>query len=528
MVAICNKDVVSNAVNTVSDRLIAEYNNFNFGGNNSGRDINTLYQNTALFNFFLNDPQVVDMITYESYPNIFTRINDNGFITPYEVETFINESLIFTYEDFIRDVFEPNSVTEFVTGSTDPFVSVGTNPTDVLILVYDPIEYERIIVEFEYYLGTQYPSNESMSSFCDMVPSIFEKLQKFTNLFNNFKALIGKISDKINKIKNIIAGKSLSQLMDVVTNYVKSIFEKEMKRLENLVVGKIVEVQQMGARIAGRMTNLIEDAKRFFTKETLDEIIGTVKAQIQYVLDFFKDPDIEEIQYIIARFCTLLSTLKHIFQSKISPIKKLAQTYNETNLALKTSSNLATSKALRAGALRFEPQVYEASNASYSNFVHERSGQEGGNYNPAAIAITADDIDGVTPWNNGNGDSRIGFQGGWIAGMGSIGWTEVDDTVQVMLMQVQKEFGKRLLVNSGYRSPAYNSKVGGAKASLHMKKKALDITWSGYSGANSSESQRFIGICRGVGFKGFGGYSGFIHIDIGTPRDWGTLDGRIY
>lgn len=40
---------------------------------------------------------------------------------------------------------------------------------------------------------------------------------------------------------------------------------------------------------------------------------------------------------------------------------------------------------------------------------------------------------------------------------------------------IREEFGKPILVNSAYRTPAVNKQVGGAKRSLHMQGRAADI-----------------------------------------------------
>ena len=40
---------------------------------------------------------------------------------------------------------------------------------------------------------------------------------------------------------------------------------------------------------------------------------------------------------------------------------------------------------------------------------------------------------------------------------------------------IREEFGKPILVNSAYRTPAVNKQVGGAKRSLHMQGRSADI-----------------------------------------------------
>jgi uncharacterized protein YcbK (DUF882 family) len=85
-----------------------------------------------------------------------------------------------------------------------------------------------------------------------------------------------------------------------------------------------------------------------------------------------------------------------------------------------------------------------------------------------------------------------------------------------MLKQVERHFGKRLVVTSGYRSPSYNKKVRGAEKSQHMYCAAVDVQMPG---VNKWEIARYVRAMPGRG--GVGTYCHqSIHIDIGPERDW--------
>lgn len=85
-----------------------------------------------------------------------------------------------------------------------------------------------------------------------------------------------------------------------------------------------------------------------------------------------------------------------------------------------------------------------------------------------------------------------------------------------MLKQVERHFGKRLVVTSGYRSPAYNKKVRGAEKSQHMYCAAVDVQ---LPGVNKWELAKYVRSMPGRG--GVGTYChASIHIDIGPERDW--------
>lgn len=79
-----------------------------------------------------------------------------------------------------------------------------------------------------------------------------------------------------------------------------------------------------------------------------------------------------------------------------------------------------------------------------------------------------------------------------------------------------------LFVTSGYRSPAWNRRVGGAGRSMHMTASALDIT----SRTRSARELHAIWLrlvkAGKVPDGGLGLYRNWIHIDIGRPRRWSS------
>ncbi len=100
------------------------------------------------------------------------------------------------------------------------------------------------------------------------------------------------------------------------------------------------------------------------------------------------------------------------------------------------------------------------------------------------------------------------------------------------LDDLRRVMGHPLIVNSGYRSPAHNAAVGGAKASKHMQGIAFDISMA------NVDPHRFEAEARRLGFNGIGiyppqkpsGARNFIHIDTRADRwrgvQWGEFPRR--
>jgi zinc D-Ala-D-Ala carboxypeptidase len=86
------------------------------------------------------------------------------------------------------------------------------------------------------------------------------------------------------------------------------------------------------------------------------------------------------------------------------------------------------------------------------------------------------------------------------------------------LQALRARLGKPLIMTSAYRSRSHNKTVSGAKNSLHMQGTAFDIRMDNH------DPHDFEAAAREVGFTGFGYYpkSGFMHIDTGPERTWGT------
>lgn len=94
----------------------------------------------------------------------------------------------------------------------------------------------------------------------------------------------------------------------------------------------------------------------------------------------------------------------------------------------------------------------------------------------------------------------------------------IDEDALDKLQALRNRLGKPLVLTSAYRSPAHNKRVGGAKGSKHMEGIAFDVRMENH------DPHEFEAAARAVGFTGFGYYpkSGFLHVDTGPARSWGT------
>lgn len=98
------------------------------------------------------------------------------------------------------------------------------------------------------------------------------------------------------------------------------------------------------------------------------------------------------------------------------------------------------------------------------------------------------------------------------------GSLRVNEDAMDRLQALRNAIGKPMIVTSAYRSVSHNRKVGGAERSKHLLAKAFDIRMDNH------DPLEFEFAAREAGFLGFGYYpkQGFMHIDTGPARSWGT------
>jgi len=89
------------------------------------------------------------------------------------------------------------------------------------------------------------------------------------------------------------------------------------------------------------------------------------------------------------------------------------------------------------------------------------------------------------------------------------------------LQILRDKINKPIVIISGYRSPEYNKKIGGAKRSQHMLAKASDIIVSGMSPTEVKETIVSLIKSGEMHPGGIGLYQSFTHYDVrGVNRRW--------
>lgn len=99
----------------------------------------------------------------------------------------------------------------------------------------------------------------------------------------------------------------------------------------------------------------------------------------------------------------------------------------------------------------------------------------------------------------------------------------IDNNLPVVLQKIRDHFNTAVFLNSAYRTPAYNAKVGGVSNSQHTKGTAADIRVSGIAPLKVAQYAEYLMPKSG----GIGVYSDFVHVDVRAVRArWDNRSGK--
>jgi len=446
-------------------------------------------QSLIAFNNFLAASNVNPVLNLPvNYPLVQDRINRGVAITPVELTIFMEDS-----------GYNPSSVQ----------VGITAGPKNVLSLYNSHINGKF--------------SQSTMGAFCALAPSIFGAVAGF---FTAIGAIANTITDIINKIQNFSLAALLDSLKKKITDIIEKTIEKVKKIIENFTLdGLISQAQQyFQQNVLAKFEIIKNKALTFFEKNNVESFKKRIDGLISYATDIFKDIKLEEIQFLIYRFCSFITQVEGMINGLKNPLEEFSNRYVYAGNILQSNSSISTLSAVNSGAKRPNQDDVAAAIAAGVSAESIR-----GNQPPPS----SEEYKNLPQWNDGKGDSRVEYRGNWVkprdaGGMGPEGWTmpnsQANLDAKVYLMRVQKAFAartgiNRLIIKSAYRDPAYNAKTkDAAPRSNHMQGIAFDIGWDSFPN-NRSE---FIEIARSFGFKGIGLYRTFVHIDRGVERTWGN------
>lgn len=392
--------------------------------------------------------------------------------------------------------------------------------------VIDQTNYLKLLRELNNYYKDSFASS-ILGGFCATMQNIFNQIDAFFDLIGVIDGIISDALAFIEKVRTFDGIKNISQqqlintLIDQIktkiTDMIDEVFRDIQDAIENFditaTIGDIEVIQDPQA-VKNIMTAR-EQMCLFFTDENKKGIKDKVKALIDYAVSLFENVSLEQIQFMVFRFCALATNIELLIKDIKRPLDDYGLRYQRIVKRLQAISNINTSTAIRNGAIRLSPEARkEAINRLKDHWLgndgKKRITPTGIEPTGAVAKITAQEYKELprcgSVWRGK--DSRIKVEGQWMEDIGIEGYTRIDLDVKVYLMRIQAITGGTFTITKGWVNKEYNDKIGGDPDSAHLSGLVIDIK------NDIANIDSFLEAAQKSGIKNIIVYTDRIHLDI--------------
>ena len=499
----------------------------------------------AINNTLINKETFQDNLP--NYPQLETRLNTLLPITPIEYANYMNE--------FLQT---PLTVATLV----------NLNPALVQSQLND------------YYRNNF--TQSAIGSFCSLMPSVFGAIGGFFNLVEDAQQAFQDITDFINNFSlkdfsiKAIMKKLIGQIKEQILKVVDDMVSKVKGIIENLsfenIIGQIETI--VNDRIIARFISLRAEALAFFSKENIQNLKKKIENLFNYAASIFKDPSLEEIQFLVYRFCAFAGQIENAIDLLKKPLDDFINSYQDTYQILKSYGSVATSEAVvTGGAIRYTDEERKRKIEQGKQKEQRQPPDELGRPTAPPAGITTEewsDAQSISTFEAVQADPRFIVENLAREEWEALFTNGTQGEVVARLIRLQKLFAeetgiKTLRVVDAYRSPeeqrriwiSYRARTAGSKEaaaaeldtiirdglrnplsgsvalpgrSAHQSARAFDINWIGF---NRETVEIFCVLAKNkCGFNGFGIYSvsgsgAIVHIDTRSNAVWGGARNEI-
>ena len=444
--------------------------------------------------------RVINAVSPGSYPQLVGRV-EAAPITASEIADFIDttgntvESITFAIQVF-------NSSNQTTGGSSSTTINgVTTNSIT-------PIVVSNLLEQLDIYYTESFGSSIN-NGFCSTFSGILSGLAGLMGAFSAAQSFINGILGKFGSIIALLQG-----LVDTIKEKMLSVLDG----IRSAVSGFVNMAKQFGGAI--------RDAANFFSDLNMQKLKDKISALISGIGAKFEQITPEVLAYLLFRFCQLTSAIESFMMSPIQGVQDMMLRHTQAMSIFTNMSNSAKLAAIAAGAFRMDEATIQA-NKQRAADIANRNGNGFTQVKPSVYytnPFEQSEVQAALSIISGN------FSSPYLDFSKVLNDEDKEKTVTmlgvdiiIVATRIAKRIGKKLYINSAYRSPAKNANTdGAAKNSLHMSGLAFDVSWARSGITTSDDRERFITIASQEGIGGMSTYPTFIHIDVGTRRTWPT------
>ncbi len=415
----------------------------------------------------------------------------------------------------------PIGVTEYA----DFLVATGT--TQSMVQALNPNQLSITALQYLENMNTYYTNNFSSSTdgFCTI-----------------FSGVLNDIFNALNTVGNVIG--AIGAILNI-QKLIETLIDTLKEKLSQLVTQLIQQVSNCLGSIKG-IANTVQQTADFFSDLNIQTLKDTVNSVIASTSNKFTNITQQNIEYLVYRFCQLSNAVEQFMRSPLSALQNALQSCTDVKNVLTNSSTEFSLAAVTAGGFRMSDDNVKSVKGQLADNLNNGADSgldQAGQAKPGkwytrpfteaekatAIAIiSASDADIKDGSHPGSKWFDFSGTGGMDDPFPSAGVKKLTEDILILGMRISDRLGgKKLIINSAYRSRAYNESLrsrnnGVANNSFHSSGMALDVSRRSF-GSDFESGENFIKIASQEGAMGMSAYPTFIHIDVRNYRStWPT------
>jgi hypothetical protein len=197
------------------------------------------------------------------------------------------------------------------------------------------------------------------------INSFFDKIGQVGNLLNDALSFLSKLKNIENPLEALFEKIKVKALIEAIKDKLIGMFEAVVKQVEaairNFDLGSLIEgiVGPSLKGITRAFIKIRDKALAFFEKTNIQSIKDKLTALFDYAVGLFANPGIGEIQFLISRFCGLLTGVEEQVTQVKQPLTTFADDLRAAEEALTVQGNAATAQVIAANGTRTPPEVLE-------------------------------------------------------------------------------------------------------------------------------------------------------------------------
>lgn len=444
----------------------------------------------------------------------------------YQAANYVNTTFKDRAQNFLQDYpdlkgrWERGLITNLEVA--DFIRAFNYTPTDLI----DQSNYLKLTRELDSYYKDSFATS-IMGGFCATMENIFNQIDAFYDLIGVIDGIVSDAIAFISKVRSFdgfedlteekIKEELIKRIKEQLTAVIDRIFQEIEDAINNFNIESIVG-DLTGATVGGIKAILTtkEQMCAFFTEENKKGLKDKMQALIDYAISLFESPTLEQIQFMVYRFCAFATNIEALLKDIKKPLDDYTQRYQRIVNRLAAISNMSTSTAIRNGALRYSEEARIDGINRLTDLWEGRAGQRitpTGEESTTVKAITVAEYNALPTcgkvWKGQV--SWIKVEGDWTDekdGIGIYGYSRIDLDVKVYLKRIYDDIGGQYTITEGWFSKDWNEKKEYDPSNSHLSGLVIDIK------KDMPDVDAFTTAALKHGFRGVVVYNDSIHLDV--------------